>query len=776
MDCWNCTNGFHTVLLPWLNNAPRYGMFPFLSLQAVLDRMDDLAASLGDCGEPAEHPDPKTGTTAPRARLMHGVLGGGTLAAGPAPQGSSRRRALAAAACAAPLANRGAVSCRAEAAQLCRQFSQLLDSSDTELRQARHELELARRAEGVVDRIGTAALEAALAAAEAGAEAASARGRGSMPVGRQACTAEVAAAERTGLCCPLQAVVATALGKTAQHVVNTGAGSGSSTELPVPALHRTQTTDPPAVPSAGASPQCSVVETGAASGEPSSSTYLATVEAAQGGDQLVSGQAAEASFAGLPQLPEVPGGCHGSLRELLVPSAPCTLAEPAPAAAGAALHLTGDVQQMVAEDGVAAPCPSDSLPAVAVRDAGGMGVSADSHETLLEPPSNSSSPGLTGSDRNTCSDGTTAAASQRSCSVSSLADALREQMATAEHAGEVADEPAGAEQQEGGQELGGRWRLAELAAPSGPPMADAWDPAAAALGPATDAEQSAASAAATPVDTLSASMPTACDFPGQTSHAASACQREQGGTAADPSAAWLAGSPGWQAGEADPCAAAGAERPAAEAEVHPLLDLSKPLEGEGAPVPSPAASQAPPRAPYNPLRADEQRAVAARRAEHAAGWRRLRERVDVLALWHEYATELGLDAAPIAADPAAASNAPAAAGDRAAQLHVRPPMQAPGCEESRAVAASPGLALPVFQSRPPNGRLWQPDRALPLAAIKAAPHLATTLLPASVARESSASAGSSITRASSSCMTTSSEGTSVGIAARWAVSVQCREC
>lgn len=72
-----------------------------------------------------------------------------------------------------------------------------------------------------------------------------------------------------------------------------------------------------------------------------------------------------------------------------------------------------------------------------------------------------------------------------------------------------------------------------------------------------------------------------------------------------------------------------------------------------APVPtSPAAalpSAAPakpalprPPAPYQPLKAAAEAAAAARRAEEAAGWHRLRQRADELALWHEYAAELGI--------------------------------------------------------------------------------------------------------------------------------------
>ncbi|KAL4435590.1 hypothetical protein ABPG77_002553 [Micractinium sp. CCAP 211/92] len=704
-------------------------------LQAVLDRMDDLAANPGSCGEPSDVLDPEKGTTASRAEPLHGLPSGSTIAAGAAPRAASRRRAVAAAACAAPLADPGVASCRAEAAQLCRRLSQLLDSSDAELRQVRHELHLARRAEDAVQKIGTAALEAALAAAEAGAEAASTRGRGSMPAMHAVCSAEPAAVDWLGLCHPAQATAAPALKDTAQQWDSTGASSGASAGPHASAVHSTQTTDPPAVPCAPASPNCQGAENKAASEEPSSSASHAFKEADPGGSQLVSGQAAEASLAGLPHLPAVPGGFQGRLRELHAPSEPCTQAERAPAAVGSALHLTGDVQQLGAQDGVAMPCPPDSLPAV--QGAGGMGASAASHETLLDPPSISSSPGLTGSNRTSSCNGMTAAASQYSCDASSPVDASRERTAPSVHADELVDEPAGAGQQEGEQQICGRWQLAEVAVLSGPPMADAMDPA----------------AAASPV---------------QTSHAGTECQQEQGGAVVEPSADRQAGSPAGQAGEAGPCAAAGealagAERPAAEAEIRPLLDLPTPLEGKEAPVPGPAANQPPPRAPYNPVRADEHRAAAARRAEQAAGWRRLRERADVLALWHEYAAELGLDAAPAAAT---ASNSAAAADDTAAQLHGRLPTQAPWCEERRAEAASPGLAVPVFQPRPLNGRLWQPDRAPSLAAIKAATQQATSLLPTSAGLGSSASTRDSVTRASSSCMATSSEGTSIGVAAR----------
>ncbi|PSC67434.1 hypothetical protein C2E20_8886 [Micractinium conductrix] len=109
-------------------------------LQAVLDRMDDIVLRTGI---PAAH---LVGSPAgaPRADVcpVEGVSG---------PAG------------------------RSQAARLCSQADELLDSSAAELRQVQHELEVVQRLEVAAERIGDAAIQAALAGAKAAAQAATAR-------------------------------------------------------------------------------------------------------------------------------------------------------------------------------------------------------------------------------------------------------------------------------------------------------------------------------------------------------------------------------------------------------------------------------------------------------------------------------------------------------------------------------------------------------------------------------------------------------------------------
>lgn len=686
---------------------------------------------------------------------VQGLPSSSTVAPGAVAGAAGWQRAAAAAGRVGVQSDPGAPSSRSETARLCRQFSQLLDSSDAELRQVRRELQAAQRAQAAAVKIGAAALEAAVGAAEAAAEvgagAASASARSIVPAAGPAGSAKPAAEGREMLRRPVHPTVAPAV-CGAEHSLD------AHVHIPVPLA-------PPAAPSVPPTPaecreaaECPAAETEAASAAPSASASQQGMQAAPADGQPVSGQAPHETIAvGPPLLPALPGGCEGCAGQQPVPGAADAAAELAAAAAEPALHPTDTWQQAAAQDG--APMTSQAWPP-AVQDAAEASFSVASDEPLPDSPKSADSPGLAGDSSSYCSS-LVGPASGQSRSEASLVDELCRQAPAEDSAPEPGLEPAGEAQQAWAQQEDSQGLLAELATLSLLPASKAAESAADARAPAAGADGSAADEAGLPA----AGGPAACD-PAQTRDVDSGRHDERGGNPAEPSAAWLAGSPGRQVSEGDPYAAgggelAGAEHLAVEAPASPLLALPAPLDEAAAP--GAAASQAPARASYNPLRADEQRAAAARRAELAAGWRQLRERADMLALWHEYAAELGVG--PAAVGPAAAGNAPAAGGE-AAQVHGRPHLQAPRCEEHSAVAASPGVAVLVPPAGQRTNMLWQPDWQPSRAGVTQAARLATPPPPPAAGPESSDSGCDSATPASSSCLTISSEDTSIGVAAR----------
>lgn len=127
--------------------------------------------------------------------------------------------------------------------------------------------------------------------------------------------------------------------------------------------------------------------------------------------------------------------------------------------------------------------------------------------------------------------------------------------------------------------------------------------------------------------------------------------------------------------------------------------------------------------PYNPLKAAAERAAAARLEEEAAGWRRLRQRADNLALWHEYAVALGLEAE--------------------AEAHQEAQPQLPA---AAAHCSSVGMVVPAVQPQhrcpepAPQQRLWQLGQPFQPEEPPAVPEtLPSPLAPPSTGLESSSS-------------------------------------
>lgn len=224
---------------------------------------------------------------------------------------------------------------------------------------------------------------------------------------------------------------------------------------------------------------------------------------------------------------------------------------------------------------------------------------------------------------------------------------------------------------------------------------------------------------------------------------------------AAPGAAWEEPSclPG-AAGVAPAPAFAQQQLPIPGAATSTLQVLAPP---DAAPPPPPRARPALP--PYNPLRAVAERAAADRLAEEAAGWRRLRQRADELALWHEYAAALGLDGAEPAAGPPLLLEPPPA---------VAAPRLAEGADAGT-------VRLPALVPVAERHRLW---RLGPPALLPAPPTVELSPLPPPSSSTGGASSGSSSSgtpagssllgsEASGSCAATESSTSSLGIGARW---------
>lgn len=191
------------------------------------------------------------------------------------------------------------------------------------------------------------------------------------------------------------------------------------------------------------------------------------------------------------------------------------------------------------------------------------------------------------------------------------------------------------------------------------------------------------------------------------------------------------------------------------------------------------AKPVPPRppAPYQPLKAAAEAAAAARRAEEAAGWRRLRQRADELALWHEYASELGISMDALQPEEQLRQ------GSQVLPLAALPqPAAAWGVAQPAAGSGAAGSwgtqqRLPV-QLSPGQQRLWRPDgtdvrRSEPgpsaVPASLASPLLASSLDDGCI--DGSATPVSSSLLASeesSSLLSSASTSSSLGVGARCA--------
>ncbi|KAL4425211.1 hypothetical protein ABPG75_009227 [Micractinium tetrahymenae] len=719
-------------------------------LQAALDRMDDIAArAAAPSDEPASPCEPATRTTASSLEppLQHGSNAeeaGAVVVA--------QQQAAATAECSALAANPRADPYRSETAQLCRQFSQLLDSSDTELRQVRQELEAARRAETAAEKIGAAALQAALSAAEAAAdaavEAASSHARSRMPAVGPAGGRKLARAGSVELRCPVHTFLVPAVREADGLPGGNAAGCAAGAEPGAAPLHRPAPTAWAAEPVAAEGPVAGAIGTAA---EPSASAGQPEVQPPPAdGWPVGQQQAPPVTVTGVPLLPASPAEADGQTWQLVLPSASSVVSETAAMAAASAVHPTDELSLQL-EDAAAPVLEQAWLsavqPAAAQPAEEEVAFSVASDEPLPDSPAGSSSPSHAGDSSSYCS--SLVAGSGQGKDESSLADEVCEQPPAA--AAEVVAEQAGAAQQEDQHRL-----PAELAALS--------------MQPASDAEQPAAVAAASGKEASAAGMPPTACADQQTGAGGTGAEQEQSSSPSEPSAAWLAGSPGWQAeeGEPDPYAAApelaALEAEAVAAQLHPVLGL--PAPAAAVPTSSPPAHLPPPRAPYDPLRADEERAAAARQTELAAGWRQLRQRADMLALWHEYATELSMDSDDAAAGASPAAGSALAAGGQATQPQQveEPHMQAVWRRERSTDGASPGLAVPVLPPRQPHSRLWQPGRQPLLAPASNTAPLGTPALSAGL--EDSDGGCDSSTPASSSCLTVSSEGASIGVAGR----------
>ncbi|KAI7843467.1 hypothetical protein COHA_002943 [Chlorella ohadii] len=205
---------------------------------------------------------------------------------------------------------------------------------------------------------------------------------------------------------------------------------------------------------------------------------------------------------------------------------------------------------------------------------------------------------------------------------------------------------------------------------------------------------------------------------------------------------------------ADPAAAAGGRVDAA------TCSVSMPA-GPTPPFLTAHPAPAPPRppAPYQPLKAAAEAAAAVRQREEAEGWRRLRQRADELALWHEYAAQLG-----ISMDEAQQAQQ-AQQGQQMQHSLVPPPAPltrhdaAWTAEQPAVVSADVSWGIEqrrALQPVPKQQRLWRPlDNRLPCPSEPAPAQLPAALpsplLSPSCNAVSSCSDGSG-TPASSSCL------------------------
>lgn len=729
--------------------------------------MDDMVASVSRAAEGNDSAEPEQGSAASEVEAPLHLQRSPAAAGGTASRSAAQQQAVQAARCTALSADPGAALHRSEIAQLCRRFSQLLDSNDVELRRVRQELEAGSRVADAVEKVGRAALEAALSTAEAAAEAASARARGSMPAVRPACGAQPAAEEIVKLSCLAlpapppaadkadpPALAPAALGTEplpdsidiCRHA--SAEAAAAAPQFPILACL------PAATHIAAHGSACAEIQAAVVAADASTSHAMAETTHADGWKL-----AAEATTVGLPVLPQLPGSCEGEPWQQLVPSAQGLEAAPAAAAADAVVGMTDEGQRMQRECCAAVTSQQgwlqDELQAARPEAA----FSVASNEPLPDSPTSARSHSQASNSSSYLSS-VAAAMSGRDDGESGLDGELREQSVTTEDDAQPATEPATAGQQDAQQQEDRQELLVKLAAlailPA--PVAEKSD-----AGPAPEGEQSAEPA----TDTSIACMLAGAGAAVQPSSGANENKQERGGSPAEPSAAWLADSPGWQAGE--PYASGAAEEPATS-EGQPVAAQASPLLAQPAPAEEALASNpqyqlARPRAPYHPLLADEQRAAAARQAELAAGWRQLRERADMLALWHEYAAELGMDATGDATGCSVPAGSHLTGSGRAAKPPGQLLVQAAELEQLLADAASLGLAVPVPAAWRRNGRLWQAGQQPPPAGDGDMTPLATSLGTPFAGPESSGSDNG--TPASSSCLTVSSGSTSIGVAARW---------
>jgi hypothetical protein len=161
--------------------------------------------------------------------------------------------------------------------------------------------------------------------------------------------------------------------------------------------------------------------------------------------------------------------------------------------------------------------------------------------------------------------------------------------------------------------------------------------------------------------------------------------------------------------------------------------------------------------PYNPLKAAAEQAAAARQREAGVGWRQLHRRADMLALWHEYAAELGIGAEQALGQQA--QQGPALGQPASAAWPSDGTLSMAGLPAAPAV----GLAVPDGQQL----QLWRVGQQHPAAAESTPPPVATPPPPpsASAGSDGSSSSGGA-TPTTDSCLTDSSCATSLGVAGR----------
>ena len=678
---------------------------------------------------------------------------------------------------------------RSQAARLCSQADELLDSSAAELRQVQHELEVVQRLEVAAERIGDAAIQAALAGAKAAAQAATAR--------TAARSAEARAAAAVALPELAAAVEGTHDGKQ-RHVPR----------LPAPPPHA-------AMAAADEQPEADDAALDATLADPCVARDVASPRSAVPGAPAAADLAAHAAAAPAASLqPSEPAA-------LLQPAQPAKPAPPAAAEEGALtlaepVPATGwpvpwQLPSEAAAVGMPLLLPAPGQPQWLLPAAHGAGfgwqfavpaaqplVAAGQAQPAAAPPAQRAPPrvgvcqhkvSLSVASDEILADPADSNGSSTCAGLSEEDEAApgaeqQQQQGTARGPeAAVLQQPgeADAQQQRHGDEQQAEQRmLDDLAALSiqqyqqvggaqgwvvlegcmckrvvaGPhtvghtPGVDVLIPARPTFLLQYTQEPLREEAVASTWDAATAAWGPVETVPGADVHDSKPWPAQvQGDTAASPSA--LAASPTAAAPESSVQLAASD------------CGLAVPVVAvEAAALVAPAVFAAPtapprPRQPYQPLRVAEERAAAARQQEAAAGWRQLRERADMLALWHQYAAELGIDG----------DSRPGVAGEAGTYAAAAPSAPSPPAQE-----VSVGVAVPR--------QLWQPAAQLAAAGTAVQPPLLATSPPApsvGTAASSERISSAPLTASSdfgstpltaSSAWSEDSEATSLGVAGR----------